>query len=126
MAHAPLTLFPNTVSPLMLHRIIGKTLLITSGTATIQIGERLHTLRAGQSVTIPPATAFSMANLSPSYARIEETHNPVTFAHDVSVIADAAGQIFFPVLSPALQAIYSVYDGLCDMRIADIALPKAA
>ena len=77
-----ITVYPNTVTSLMSHRIIDKTLSVELGELNIIIGEHLHTVKSGGNVIIPKVTLYAYANLTPTQAVVTERIENSTFAKD--------------------------------------------
>ncbi len=113
-----MSVYPNTVTTLMSHRVVDKTISVEMGHLNIIIGEHLHTLTSGMNVTIPKNTLFAYANLSPSPTVITERIEHPTFAKDLVVHAEVNGIVYDANPSPALQSSLSLYRSLVDMLIA--------
>lgn len=112
-----LSVYPNTVTTLMSHRVVDKTISVEMGHLNVIIGEHLHTLTSGMNVTIPKNTLFAYANLSPSQTIITERIEHPTFAKDMVVHAEVNGIVYDANPSPAMQSSLSLYRSLVDMLI---------
>lgn len=112
-----LSVYPNTVTTLMSHRVVDKTISVELGHLNVIIGEHLHTLTSGMNVTIPKNTLFAYANLSPSQTIITERIEHPTFAKDLVVHAEVNGIVYDANPSPATQSSLSLYRSLVDMLI---------
>ena len=113
-----MSVYPNTVTTLMSHRAVDKTISVEMGHLNIIIGEHLHTLTSGMNVTIPKNTLFAYANLSPSPTVITERIEHPTFAKDLVVHAEVNGIVYDANPAPAMQSSLSLYRSLVDMLIA--------
>lgn len=113
------TLQPNTVYPLQCHRMTTITLHVLIGHLNVIVGENLHTLGYDDEITIPKNAAFAIANLSPSAVTFSQSQESVTFANDVTLLADAHGNIHVQTPSPSLQATLSLYHCVLNMRVSD-------
>lgn len=120
------TVYPNSATMLMSHRVIDKTFSIVSGELNVVIGERLHTLKAGHSITIPSGTLYAYANLTPSETVMNEEIANSTFANDSVVHADVTGMLYDKNPAPATQSTYSLYNCLVDMLLPHVSLRSAA
>lgn len=112
-----ITIYPNTVTALLSHRVVDITLSVELGQLNIIIGEHLHTIDNGNNVTIPKGTLFAYANLAPTQAIVTERIENPTFAKDVIVHADVNGVIYDTNPAPATQSSHSLYLCLVDMLI---------
>jgi mannose-6-phosphate isomerase-like protein (cupin superfamily) len=112
-----LTVYPNTVTALLSHRVMDKTISVELGWMNIIVGERLITLKSGSNISIPKGTVYAYANLSPTQAIITERAENTTFANDVVVHADVDGVIYDTNPAPAIQSSHSLYLCLVDMLL---------
>ena len=112
-----MTVYPNTLTALLSHRVVDVTLSVEMGQLNILIGEHLHTVSAGTNVTIPKNTLFAYANLTPAQAIVTERVEQTTFAKDVIIHADVNGVIYDVNPAPATQSSHSLYLCLVDMLI---------
>jgi len=127
-----ISVYPNTVTALLSHRMIDKIISVELGQLNIIIGERLYTLKNGANMTIPKNTVYAYANLSPTHAIITEDVENRVFANDVQDIvvhADVNGVVYDKNPAPALQSSHSLYLCLVDMLIKtsdDVTVKKSA
>lgn len=119
-------IYPNSATMLMSHRVIDKTFSIISGELNVIMGERLHTLKAGHSITIPAGTLYAYANLTPSETLMSEDIANSTFANDSVIHADVNGMLYDINPAPATQSTFSLYTCLIEMLLPTVALRSAA
>lgn len=112
-----MTIYSNTITALLSHRVVDITLSVELGQLNVLIGERLYTLSSGQNITIPRNTLFAYANLAPTQAIVTERIENPTFAKDIIVHADVNGVIYDTLAAPKMQISHSLYLCLVDMLV---------